>query len=315
MKYEHINSKEKKSFSLLIIPESNKIKQIKISTWIPKFLFLFIITAIISFSIYTYNLYSNYNELHVKYSDNAKDLELVTKIKDQQNSEIISLKKKTTEIEEKLNSINILQATVKEMVGLDKNKKSDNESGSRSTLKSSDRGLIQNTSLDDEYDFHIDELSRLLDESNSELNDLIDDVDKKLKYLDSKPNKMPTYGRITSYFGWRSSPFSSRKEFHYGLDIANDYYTTVRAAGKGIVTFAGYNGTFGKVVKINHGYGYESVYAHLAKFYVKVGDKVDKNQSIAAMGSTGRSSGPHLHFEVRLYGERINPLKVINKND
>ena len=126
---------------------------------------------------------------------------------------------------------------------------------------------------------------------------------------------MPTIGRITSGFGNRKNPFGKGTEFHSGLDIANSSGTKVKAAGSGVVTFAAYNGGYGRVIIINHGYGYQSVYAHNRKLLVRVGEEIEKGQIIAEMGSTGRSTGPHLHFEVRLNGKSINPKNVLDNFD
>lgn len=113
----------------------------------------------------------------------------------------------------------------------------------------------------------------------------------------------PTVGyRITQYYSWR----------HTGLDIANKIGTPLYAAEAGTVEKAGWNnGGYGNMVLINHGGGRKTRYAHASKLYVKAGDVVEKGQTIAAMGSTGRSTGPHIHFEVIINGQRVNPLNYI----
>jgi len=119
-------------------------------------------------------------------------------------------------------------------------------------------------------------------------------------------NKMawPTVGtRITQYFSWR----------HNGVDIGNKVGTPIYAADSGVVTIAqgGYNGGYGITILIDHGGGKKTRYGHLSKLFVKVGDEVAKGENIGAMGSTGRSTGPHLHFEVIINGGRYNPLNYI----
>jgi murein DD-endopeptidase MepM/ murein hydrolase activator NlpD len=116
----------------------------------------------------------------------------------------------------------------------------------------------------------------------------------------------PTRGIITSRFGYRG------RELHTGLDIAVPRGTTVEAADSGTVSFAGWNGGYGYCVIINHKNGYQTLYGHNSKLYVKVGETVSKGEKIAASGSTGRSTGPHVHFEVRKNGAPQNPARYLN---
>ena len=120
---------------------------------------------------------------------------------------------------------------------------------------------------------------------------------------------LPVYGNITSYFGYRSI-FGSYS-YHRGLDIACSYGTSIAAADGGTVTFAGWNGTYGQLVTIDHGNGMVTYYAHNSSLLVSVGDKVYKGQTIARAGSTGRSTGTHCHFEVHVGGSLVNPLNYL----
>ncbi len=119
----------------------------------------------------------------------------------------------------------------------------------------------------------------------------------------------PVYGNITSYFGYRSI-FGSYS-LHRGIDISCSYGTAISAADGGTVTFAGWNGTYGQLVVIDHGNGYVTYYAHNSSLLVSVGDKVYKGQTIAKAGSTGRSTGTHCHFEVHVNGSLVNPLNYL----
>lgn len=115
----------------------------------------------------------------------------------------------------------------------------------------------------------------------------------------------PTRGRISSRFGQRWG------RLHAGIDIANSKGTPIYAAASGTVTFAGYSGSYGKLVKISHGNGLETRYGHMSSIAVSSGSKVKQGQLIGYMGSTGRSTGSHLHFEVRVNGKAVNPLKYL----
>ena len=119
----------------------------------------------------------------------------------------------------------------------------------------------------------------------------------------------PTRGRLTSPFGWRI--LRGRKEYHTGIDIANRTGTPIYAAASGVVSFAGWIRGYGRVIIISHSYGYKTVYGHCLRLYVKSGQYVKRGQYIAKMGSTGYSTGSHLHFEIRRYGKPQNPLNYL----
>jgi murein DD-endopeptidase MepM/ murein hydrolase activator NlpD len=117
----------------------------------------------------------------------------------------------------------------------------------------------------------------------------------------------PVTGTITSPFGWRSNPFGGAPEFHQGLDIAAPMGTTVTAAASGTVIMAQWYGGYGNYILIDHGGGYSTGYGHLSAIYVSNGQSIQRGQAIGAVGSTGQSTGPHLHFEVRIAGKPVDP--------
>ena len=119
---------------------------------------------------------------------------------------------------------------------------------------------------------------------------------------------VPVTGRITSRFG---AVESIRDHTHKGIDIASTRGTPILAAASGTVTFAGWSSGYGYLVKIDHGSGVETYYGHCSKLYVSAGDTVETGDKIAAVGSTGNSTGNHLHFEIRLNGEQVNPQKDV----
>lgn len=122
-----------------------------------------------------------------------------------------------------------------------------------------------------------------------------------------------TRGWLSSHFGYRTDPFTGRRAWHAGLDFAGKDGSDIVAVAGGIVTTAEERNGYGTLVVINHGGGLVTRYAHCKKLLVKVGDIVQKGQAIALMGSTGRSTGPHVHFEVMKDGVHVNPLKYINR--
>lgn len=121
--------------------------------------------------------------------------------------------------------------------------------------------------------------------------------------------RWPVSGRITSGYGWRTHPIYGYRSLHTGIDIASPTGTTVKAARYGTVLDTGYKGAYGLVVIIDHGKSLATMYCHLSKVYVRPGQRVKTLGSVAAVGSTGWSTGPHLHFEVRVNGEPQNPIR------
>ena len=133
---------------------------------------------------------------------------------------------------------------------------------------------------------------------------------------DMLPNSSPVNAAFnSSSYGWRIDPFNGNKAFHEGLDFSADMGTPIHAAAGGIVTAAEQMPDYGKIVKIYHGSGLETRYAHASKLLVKVGERIEKGQVVAEVGSTGRSTGAHLHYEIRLNGNALDPRKYLNASN
>ncbi len=157
----------------------------------------------------------------------------------------------------------------------------------------------------------VNELSTASQRQENSFGSLLDKLEGQRNLLASTPAIRPTGGWMTSRFGYRISPFTGRKEFHKGLDIANRKGTAILATANGIVSYAGKKGPMGNVVVIDHGHGMITRYAHLSEALKKQGEKVKRGDIIAQMGNSGRSTGPHLHYEVHLNGVPVNPATYI----
>lgn len=133
---------------------------------------------------------------------------------------------------------------------------------------------------------------------------------------DMLPNSSPINAAFnSSSYGWRIDPFNGNKAFHEGLDFSAETGTPIYAAAGGIVTTAERTPDYGNIVKVDHGSGLETRYAHASKLMVKVGDRVEKGQVVALVGSTGRSTGAHLHYEIRLNGNALDPRKYLKASN
>jgi murein DD-endopeptidase MepM/ murein hydrolase activator NlpD len=139
----------------------------------------------------------------------------------------------------------------------------------------------------------------------------IEKIMKNAANLAATPSIWPTSGEVTSPFGWRNSPWGGGQELHPGIDIANSMGTPIFATADGEVVLSGWSGGYGNIVQINHGKGIETIYGHNSRVIVSAGQVVKKGQVIAYLGSTGRSTGPHLHYEVRVNGAAVDPIRFL----
>jgi murein DD-endopeptidase MepM/ murein hydrolase activator NlpD len=136
-------------------------------------------------------------------------------------------------------------------------------------------------------------------------------IDEEIDQLNRIPVGTPVYGKETSSFGWRASPYTGRSQLHEGIDLAVDSKTHVLATGEGTVVEASYKGALGNIVKIDHGNGIETLFGHLAKINVKLGQRVCRGQLIGLVGTTGRATGPHVHYEVQVGGVPKDPAQFV----
>jgi murein DD-endopeptidase MepM/ murein hydrolase activator NlpD len=141
---------------------------------------------------------------------------------------------------------------------------------------------------------------------------LIEYFEDKRSLYASTPSVWPVRGWVTSHFGVRTSPFSGIQKFHEGMDIAAQTGTPVMAPADGVVVKAGFGTGYGNLVEISHGYGMKTIFAHNSRLNVKAGQRVKRGDVISYVGDTGSSTGPHLHYEVKVNGLPINPGKYLN---
>ena len=178
------------------------------------------------------------------------------------------------------------------------------------------RNVIENI---DYTKFDEKELISSYEKIKIESENILGVYDKLLNYITTKLNKSrsfpqgsPVEGRVTSGFGYRIHPFTLSYDFHTGIDIANEPGTEIRSTADGVVRYSGWAMGYGLCVIIDHGFGYSTLYGHMSQALVKQGDVVKRGSIIGKLGSTGTSTGPHLHYEVWEFGVPKNPIKYIN---
>ncbi|MCB0415756.1 MAG: M23 family metallopeptidase [Bdellovibrionales bacterium] len=155
-------------------------------------------------------------------------------------------------------------------------------------------------------------LSKLREQS---VLNLVNVLEEKQSLLNATPSIMPVKGWFTSRFGYRLDPFTGKPTMHTGLDIAASPGSPVFSPAAGLISYIGYEAGYGKIISIDHGNGVTTRFAHNSQVFVDLGQKVQRRDVIAAVGSTGRSSGPHLHYEVRIQGIPVDPFNyILDKN-
>lgn len=166
---------------------------------------------------------------------------------------------------------------------------------------------IRTDSLDGEFD----RLSREMNDRNKSFQSLIGSLETKRSLLASTPTIWPVKGWLTAGFGQRRSPFTGQRQMHEGVDIANTVGTPVIASADGIVTYTGPLGGFGDVVSVDHGHKISTFYAHLQQHKVAQGQRVRRGDVIGLVGTTGRVTGPHLHYEIQVNEVSVDPTKYV----
>jgi len=151
----------------------------------------------------------------------------------------------------------------------------------------------------------------LLQGLESRLNFVQRDVDRRVQLANATPSIWPTHGGLTSFFGGRSDPLTGEPAYHSGIDISAEKGQPVYATADGTVQSAGYTGDYGNLIVLKHAFGLSTRYGHLSAYHVKTGDPVKRGDVIGYIGSTGRSTGSHLHYEILVNGQLMNPLQLL----
>jgi len=236
-----------------------------------------------------------------------------------QRKQIQNFAKEITSLKEQLLALNEFESQIRIIANLDKAGEAENLFGiggsipedldANVALKEKHNGLMR------EMHDQIDQIEMAAVNQQAGFESLLKSLEDQQNLLASTPTIRPVSPRadswITSRFGKRRSPFTNKSEMHKGYDIAANKGTPILATADGIVTFVGNRGLYGKMVIIDHGHGIVTRYGHCSKVLKQRGEKVNRWDTIALVGNTGRSTGPHVHYEVVLNGLQVNPEKYI----
>jgi murein DD-endopeptidase MepM/ murein hydrolase activator NlpD len=220
-----------------------------------------------------------------------------------EQGKVLSLSNKTQSFAERLQTLETRLGAIENRAGVSKLE--------RTSLKPG--GGANNLEIKDPF-VMLSALDQLLEQTDVRFNNTLTPLDNTMRREAAVPAGYPTPGRITSKFGSRIGPRTGRLERHTGWDIATNMGAPVRVTAPGVVETAGWTTIgYGLHIIINHGYGYKTLYGHLSKLNVRVGQSLSSNDLIGFVGSTGNSTGPHLHYEVRIGNTPINPGWYLQK--
>ena len=284
-------------FSVIVIPEDNsKLSSVRLNRGIVKFVICCCVLVMGLSAFFTYRYFNLKVDL--------AELQRLRVATIEQRQTLQSLAADLNEVHQQMDDLAESEARVRQLANLDV---------SPQEIPVAIGGIpeLESSQAVDEIQRQINKLQVAIElrrQSQETVRNLLND---QVSLNRATPKGWPTKGWLTSYFGMRKSPFTGRRVMHEGLDIAANIGTPVMATADGIVSRARYSHDYGKMVVIDHGYGYRTVFGHTSKILVKEGQRVKRGDVIAKVGSTGRSTGPHLHYELRFNGVPVDPLKTL----
>jgi murein DD-endopeptidase MepM/ murein hydrolase activator NlpD len=293
----------KRFFTVLILPDATSTAhKVHVTRTALTILSAAAVIAILAFGFFIYQ-YVSLN-VHV--------LEL--KRLRQEAGERTQFAAKVTELEGELTRLRELDRSLRVAAGLDKTPRAgDVQGGAEGVSRLALMDALEQRSgrLADAMGRDLEVLGQEIVSREQSLTELKRYLEDKRSVLNSTPTIAPVHGLVTAGYGYRRSPFTGQREVHEGLDIAAPYGSPVVAAADGIVTFVGPLAAYGHVVFVNHGHGFATFYAHNSRYRVNEGQTVRRGDVLAHVGNSGRTTGPHLHYEVHVNGSIVNPLKYI----
>lgn len=311
MKLKSIIKKLNKSYSIVIIPNSNDcVKKLAIKAPFKKLLAALLLVLSITASLYMLNI----SKVQVQPEEVSKE-----KLQQQIQTLTLSL----------IEQNNVLKASQSQMSQLKTNAVANEQKINEFTkmykeiadnyISKSSRGTTAKSKSSSQAGLDLIKLNKVVEQLNKDFNNdkqLIAELDDSKNKIEKIVNAIPTFipapGKITSPFGMRVHPIKKVNKQHEGVDISASKGDPIKAASAGVVEYSGYSSGYGYNVIINHQNGYRTLYAHASKLLVKSGEIITKGQKIALVGSTGLSTGPHLHFEIRINGAPVDPTEYIN---
>lgn len=317
-------SKNRKWWTLQLVPHGKgSVKHFKIRFFpiiVTVILFTFLLVSGLGVSYFLWNVTKEMDvrideqlsELGQYKTENQKLKSNITHL----NNDLEDINNEVLDIQDWLKEVELLEQQLRE---LDNSSSLNHEEIidkpltlriSSSPLEAAATMALRSSSID-QVRSKIDLIKVNAEQQQLQLSELVIQKEKEQYLALFIPSMPPSKGRISSTFGVRRDPFTRANRMHNGIDFAAPFRSSVVATAKGTVSFAGRNGGYGKQVVIDHGNGYTTTYSHLTSISVNSGDKVERSDELGKMGSTGRSTGVHLHYEVHKDGNPVNPMPYI----
>ncbi|MCL6589794.1 MAG: M23 family metallopeptidase [Firmicutes bacterium] len=315
--YESFYKKLKQGYNLLIIPNASSQK---IKCWRIPFIPSLIILTLVAVNVYIFIGYTSQvwiiNQYHYKI---ARQNQIIAKLR-AENPRVGPVMAKDRQLKRQLAALQRanqdLLKTWKRIRQKDKlNSFIASRGGSQLNYPGYQLKPLPETgaipSALEKLDHNLAQIEEIIEQETAGAASLLKDLKAYERQLDHTPSIWPVNSRIFSSFGWRFHPIYKTYKMHEGVDLLALTGTKVRAAADGVVSFAGWEDGYGYLIKIQHGYGYETRYGHNSRLLVHEGQAVKKGQLICYSGNTGASTGPHLHYEVRVNGTPVNPVRFL----
>lgn len=311
--------KDKRCFTVMVVPHSEESTfSLRIPLFAVQLTVAFLALAVVGFSVLGY--------AYMKAAAEANEVNLLRQINRAQQDEINALAIETERMMEQIQTIDELVDLVTDKLDIapeDIKNGVQSQSFNGPNLHTPETSVAAESLVHDYSHENRPVAEGVLDRATDniallqsilpERSETLDTVGDFVIQADAKPSIWPCRGRLISAFGMRKIPYSSGYQFHTGVDIIGSHGSAIWASADGEVIFTGYRGSYGNLVIIDHGYDYETYYAHLTGFAVTAGDSVERGQTIGYMGASGRTTGTHLHYEVHYRGSPVNPKNYMKK--
>mgnify|MGYP000939232693 CR=1 FL=1 len=310
---------KKEKITFMGIPGARgEVRTITVTTFqLYSFLFFFLFLFTTFFSLYAiFLLRLNESDKIIEYQTEEigtllEEKESLEVINDRQQEEIKSLYENSNDLKRQIERLKELKLEIEGIIDTTPTTISLPQTIGEPYLDGKGGGTLQTGSLLQETQAILTLLMRQAPQIEQDFLRLKSTVMEQRRRYDHTPSIWPVEGRISSRFGNRTHPITGRLHHHTGIDIAVNTGTSVKATADGVVYFAGFDSGYGYMVIIDHGYGLKTLYSHNSKLLVKEGEFIKKGKVVALSGSTGVSTGPHLHFEVILDGGPVDPLRYL----